>query len=119
MRVKTELSEMPRSYTVTNYAGTARIRFFEDVHEEQREEGVVYTATMWEMSCPWMDNLSQRIRRDPELWRAKVKAVTAAEESAARLEELKVTATDDAICDIAEIVADLTDAVVELAALIA
>ena len=66
-----------------------------------------------------MDNLSQRIRRDPELWRAKVKAVTAAEESAARLEELKVTATDDAICDLADIVADLTDAVTELAALIA
>lgn len=66
-----------------------------------------------------MDNLSQRIRRDPELWRAMVKAVTAAEESAAHLEELKVTATDDAICELAEIVADLTDAVVELAALIA
>jgi hypothetical protein len=63
--------------------------------------------------------LNQRIRRDPELWRAKVKAVTAAEESASHLEELKVTATDDAICDLADIVADLTDAVVELAALIA
>jgi len=32
---------------------------------------------------------------------------------------LKVTATDDAICDLADIVADLTDAVTELAALIA
>ena len=119
MRVRTELSEMPPSYTVTNDAGTARIRFFEDVQEVQREDGVAYTAMMWEMSCPWHANLNQRIRRDPELWRAKVKAVTAAEESAARLEDLKVTATDDAICDLADIVADLTDAVTELAALIA
>jgi len=119
MRQRTELSEMPPAFSVTNDSGTARIRFFEDIQEEQREEGSVFTATMWEMSCPWQANLNQRIRRDPELWRAKVKAVTAAEESAARLEELKVTATDDAICDLAEIVADLTDAVVELAALIA
>lgn len=119
MRVRTELSEMPPAFSVTNDSGTARIRFFEDIQEEQREEGSAFTATMWEMSCPWQANLNQRIRRDPELWRAKVKAVTAAEESAARLEELKVTATDDAICDLAEIVADLTDAVVELAALIA
>lgn len=119
MRVRTELSERPPIYSVTNDAGTARIRFYEDIAEEQREGDSVFTATMWEMSCPWQANLNQRIRRDPELWRAKVKAVTAAEESAAHLEELKVTATDDAICDLAEIVADLTDAVVELAALIA
>lgn len=119
MRQRTELSEMPPAFSVTNDSGTARIRFFEDIQEEQREEGSAFTATMWEMSCPWLANLPQRIRRDPELWRAKVKAVTAAEESAAHLEELKVTATDDAICDLADIVADLTDAVVELAALIA
>ena len=110
---------MPHSYTVTNDSGTARIRFYEDVQEVQREDDVVYTATMWEMSCPWMENLSQRVQSNPALWLAKVKAVTAAEESAAHLEDLKVTATDDAICDLAEIVADLTDAVVELAALIA
>lgn len=52
------------------------------------------------------------------MWRAKVKAVTAAEESAARLEELKATATDDAICDLGEMVAYLSDAVIELAMLI-
>jgi len=45
--------------------------------------------------------------------------VTYAEESAAHLEELKVTATDDAVCELAEIVADLADAVTELAGLIA
>lgn len=42
-----------------------------------------------------------------------------AEESAAELERLKLTATDDAICELAEIVADLTDAVTELAGMIA
>ena len=118
MRVRTELSELPPSFSVTNDSGTARIRFFEDVQEVQREEGPAYTATMWEMSVPWQDNLHQRIRKATELWRAKVKAVTAAEESAARLEELKATATDDAICDLGEMVAYLSDAVIELAMLI-
>jgi len=66
-----------------------------------------------------METLPQRVRRDPELWRAKVKGVTAAEEAAARLEELKVTATDDAVCELAGIVADLADAVTDLAELIA
>ena len=119
MRVRTELSEMPPAFSVTNDSGTARIRFFEDIIEEQRDDALVYIATMWEMSCPWLESLTQRIRRDPELWRAKVKGVTAAEEAAAHLEELKVTATDDAVCELADIVADLADAVTELAGLIA
>ena len=119
MRQKTELSVMPPSFSVTNDAGTARIRFFEDVQEVLREEGVAYTAMVWEMSSPWQESLSRRIRDNTETWRAKVKAVTYAEESAAHLEELKATATDDAVCELAEIVADLADAVTELAGLIA
>ena len=71
------------------------------------------------MNCPWQPTLRQRVSDDPDLWLAKIKAVTAQEEAAARLEELKATATDDAICELAVIVADLMNAVVELAAMIA
>lgn len=71
------------------------------------------------MRCPWQDNLQERVEASPELWLAKIRSVTAAEESAAELERLKLTATDDAICELAEIVADLTDAVTELAGMIA
>lgn len=74
---------------------------------------------MWEMSCPWMDSLESRVIANPGLWLAKTKAITAEEESAAKLEELKRTATDDAVCDLASIVADLMDAVIELAGMIA
>lgn len=71
------------------------------------------------MSCPWQDSLQRRVSAAPDAWLAKIKAVTAQEESARRLEELKDTATDDAICDLADIVADLMDAVTELATMIA
>lgn len=118
MRVSTELSERPPVYSVTNEDGTAYIRFYTDVQEEQREEDFVFKATMWEMSCPWAPNLERRIHDNSAAWLAKIKSVTAQEEAAARLEELKITATDDAICDLASIVADLMDAVTELAALI-
>lgn len=119
MRVSTELSERPPVYSVTNENGTAYIRFYTDVQEEQRDDGFVFLATMWEMTCPWARNLERRIHNNEALWLAKVKAVTSQEEAAKRLEELKVTATDDAICELADIVADLTDAVVEIAGLIA
>ena len=119
MRVRTELSEMPPEYSVTNDKGTARIRFYLDVQEEQRGEDTVFTADMWEMSCPWQQTLTERIGSNPDLWLEKVKAITREEEAAARLEELKATATDDAICDLAGIVADLMDAVTELAGMIA
>ncbi|WP_418231641.1 hypothetical protein [Butyricicoccus sp.] len=45
--------------------------------------------------------------------------MTEAEEAAAELERLKETATDDAVCELADIVADLTDAVTELATMVA
>ena len=66
-----------------------------------------------------MDNLNDRVAANPDLWLAKAKAITTEEESAQRLKELMKTATDDAICDLAEIVADLMDAVTELAGMIA
>ena len=118
MRVRTELSEKPREFSVVREGNLGYIRFFTDVQEEQREEGSVYTADMWEMSCPWTDSLETRVETNPELWLAKVKAITTEEESAAKLEELKRTATDEAICDLASIVADLMDAVIELAGMI-
>lgn len=71
------------------------------------------------MRYPWQENLPARVEANPDLWLSKIKTITAAEESAAELERLKQTATDDAICDLAEIVADLTDAVTELAGMIA
>ena len=119
MRVRTELSERPPEYSVTNDSGTARIRFYTDVQEEQRGKDTVYTADMWEMSCPWQQSLTERIAQNPPLWLAKIHAITREEEIAAQLEVLKATATDDAICDLASIVADLMDAVTELAGLIA
>ena len=119
MRVRTELSERPPEFTVGREGKKAYIRFFTDVQEVQREEDIVFTADMWEMSCPWMDNLEQRVASNPALWLAKVKAITTEEESATKLEELKRTATDDAICDLAIIIADLMDAVTELAGMIA
>jgi len=118
MRVSTELSERPPVYSVTNDNGTAYIRFFTDVQEEQRDADFVFKATMWEMACPWAQNLERRVHENPAVWLSKIKSVTAQEEAAARLEALKVTATDDAICDLADIVSDLMDAVTELAALI-
>ena len=73
---------------------------------------------MWSMVVQNQNNLEERIGAAPGLWLDKIKAVTAAEESAAELERLKETATDDAVCELAEIVADLTDAVTELASMI-
>lgn len=118
MQVSTELSERPPVYSVTNDSGTARIRFYTDVQEEQRDDGFVFKATMWEMSCPWVSNLERRIHNNQNAWLAKMKSVTAQEEAAKRLDALKLTATDDAICELADIVSDLTEAVTELAGLI-
>lgn len=118
MRQVTEMSERPPVYNITNDNGIARVRFYTDVQEHQREDDTVYTAEMWEMSCTWLPTLSARVKNAPDLWFAKVKAVTYAEEAAARMEELKATATDDAVCDLGEMVAYLSDAVMELATLI-
>ena len=118
MKQMTELSERPPMYRVTNDNGIARVRFYTDVQEQQREGDTIFTAVMWEMSCPLLSNLPTRVKNAPDLWLAKVKAVTNAEEAAARLEELKATATDDAVCDLGEMVAYLSDAVMELATLI-
>lgn len=74
---------------------------------------------MWSTEVPNQSNLEERIAANPDLWLSKIKTVTASEESAAELNRLKETATDDAVCDLAEIVADLTDAVTELATMIA
>ncbi len=71
------------------------------------------------MECVWTENLESRIAANPDLWLAKAKSVTAAEEAEAELERLKLTATDDAVCELAELVAYLTEAVVELSAMIA
>ena len=118
MRVRTELSAMPPAFSVVKEGRTASITFYTDVQEVKREESTVWTAEAWEMDCVWMDNLESRIAANPALWLAKVKSVTATEEAAAELERLKVTATDDAVCELAELVAYLTEAVVELSTMI-
>ena len=119
MRQNTELSAMPPVFSVEQENGTAIITFYTDVQPVERENDTAYQAVAWSMRCPWQDNLPERVEANPDLWLAKIKSITAAEESAAELERLKQTATDDAICDLAEIVADLTDAVTELAGMIA
>lgn len=74
---------------------------------------------MWQMSCPWLPTLEERISKNPDLWMAKIKAVTREEEARKELERLKETATDTAICELADIVAELMEAVAELAEMIA
>ena len=119
MRQNTELSAMPPVFSVEQENGTAIITFYTDVQPVERENDTAYQAVAWSMRCPWQDNLPARVEANTDLWLAKIKSITAAEESAAELERLKQTATDDAICERAEIVADLTDAVTELAGMIA
>ena len=119
MRVSTELSERPPVYSVVKEKETAYIRFYTDVQEEQREEDFVFKANMWEMSCPWAPNLERRIHDNSAAWLAKVKAVTREEEARAELEQLKETATDNAICELADIVAEMMEAISELAEMIA
>lgn len=119
MRQNTELSETPPVYSVEKEGETAIITFYTDVQPVERGGDTAYQATAWSMRCPWQDSLPERVDGNPELWLTKIRSVTAAEESAAELERLKLTATDDAVCELAEIVADLTDAVTELAGMIA
>ena len=118
MRVSTELSERPPVYSVVREKETAYIRFYTDVVEEQREDGFVFRATMWEMSCPWAANLTQRIHDNTAKWLAKIKGVTHEEEARAELERLKETAADNAICELADIVAEMMEAITELAEMI-
>lgn len=123
MRQQTELSTRPNTFDVTVEGGKAIVTFYTDVAEIERQEPegttTAHTATAWTMAVPEQDGLEERISANPELWLQKIKTVTEAEESAAQLEEFKKTATDDAVCELAEIVADLTDAVTELANMIA
>lgn len=119
MRQNMELSAMPPAFTVEQEDEKAIISFFTDVQEVEREDGTAYLAEVWSMNCPWQPTLPHRVSENPELWLAKIKSITTAEESAAELERLKQTATDDAICELAEIVADLVGAVTELAGMIA
>ncbi len=123
MRQNTELSTKPNAFDVTQEGSRAIVTFYTDVQEIERQEQegttTAWTATAWTMKVPYQQGLEARIQKNPDLWLAKIKAVTEAEESAARLEELEKTATDDAVCELADIVADLTGAVTELASMIA
>lgn len=118
MRQNTELSATPPVFSVEQENGMAIITFYTDVQQVERENGAAYQTVAWTMCCPWQDSLPARVEANPDLWLAKIKTITATEESNAELERLKQTATDDAICDLADIVADLTDAVTELAGMI-
>lgn len=119
MRQSTELTAMPPEFTVIVEDDRAIITFYTDAKAVEREDQTAYTAIAWTMNAPVSPNLEERIAAQPGLWLAKVKAVTEAEEAAAELERLKETATDDAVCELADIVTDLTDAVTELATMVA
>lgn len=123
MRQTTEFSTKPNAFDVTVEGNRAIVTFYTDVTEieRQEQEGTVtaWTATAWTMTVPNQEGLAERIEKNPDLWLTKVETVTAAEESAAKLKVLEKTATDDAVCELAEIVADLTGAVTELASMIA
>jgi hypothetical protein len=123
LRQTTEFSTKPNAFDVTVEGSRAIVTFYTDVTEieRQEQEGTVtaWTATAWTMTVPNQEGLAERIEKNPDLWLTKVETVTAAEESAAKLKVLEKTATDDAVCELAEIVADLTGAVTELASMIA
>jgi hypothetical protein len=123
LRQTTEFSTKPNAFDVTVEGNRAIVTFYTDVTEieRQEQEGTVtaWTATAWTMTVPNQEGLAERIEKNPDLWLTKVETVTAAEESAAKLKVLEKTATDDAVCELAEIVADLTGAVTELASMIA
>ena len=123
MRQTTEFSTKPNAFDVTVEGSHAIVTFYTDVTEieRQEQEGTVtaWTATAWTMTVPNQEGLAERIEKNPDLWLTKAETVTAAEESAAKLKVLEKTATDDAVCELAEIVADLTGAVTELASMIA
>ena len=118
MRQKTELSAMPPVFSVEQEKGMAIITFYTDVQQVERENDIAYQAMAWSMRCPWTEHLVERIEAKPNLWLSKIKSVTEAEEAAIELERLKLTATDDAICELAGLVSDLVDAVTELATMI-
>ena len=123
MRQHTEMAERPNDYDVTIEGAKAIITFYTDIEEytrtEQEGDKVYYTATAWTMTVPAQSTLGKRVAAHPDLWMAKVKAVTEAEEAEAALRELEKTATDDAVCDLAGMVVTHDDAIAELAEIIA
>ena len=123
MRQQIELTVLPPEFSVTVEGNKAIIAFFTDVeaHErqEQEETTTYYTATYWTMETHAQENLAERIGKHPDLWLKKVQAVTEAEEAEAALRELEKTATDDAVCDLADMVVTHDDAIAELAEIIA
>ena len=121
LKQKTEMSERPSDFTLTVEGEKTIVTFYTDVEEIQREgetKETAYMATAWTMTVPTQDSLKERIEKNPDLWLAKVKTLTAAEEADAELARLEETATDDAVCDLASVVSDLVDAVSELATMI-
>lgn len=123
MRQFTELSTRPDEYTLTVEGAKTIVTFYTNIAECERvaQEGTekYYTATAWTMTVPTQESLKNRVAAHTDLWLAKIKALTEVEEADAKLRELEKTATDDAVCELGEIVADLTDAVTELATMVA
>lgn len=123
MRQHTEMAERPNEYDVTIEGVKAIITFYTDIEEhtrtEQEGDKVYYTATAWTMTVPAQSTLEKRVAAHPDLWLKKVQAVTEAEEAEAALKELEKTATDDAVCDLADMVVTHDDAIAELAEIIA
>lgn len=76
MRVRTELSEMPQEYTVIRQKDTAIITFYTDVQREERDDGPVYTAISWTLTCPWAESLERRVQNNVSLWRDKAMSVS-------------------------------------------
>lgn len=69
MRLKTELSERPQSFTVDREKDQAVIVFYTDIQEVQKDEGVAYTAIAWDLKMPWQENLQSRIAEELDSWR--------------------------------------------------
>lgn len=82
MRIRTELSEMPPAFTVNKEGEMAVIRFYTDVQEDVRDENVVYTATSWTATFPWISSLQGRIESSPDTWFDAIKESSTAEAAA-------------------------------------
>lgn len=70
MRIKTNLAERPPAFTVAHEGTEAVIVFYTDVQEEQRDEGVSFSAISWTMNRPWTDGIEGRIEAKLDVWLA-------------------------------------------------
>lgn len=75
MRIETNLSEKPASFTVVREGDAAIITFYTDVQEVQSSGGdLSYNVTAWTILRSWTTGLAGRIEANQDKWFALVQA---------------------------------------------